>query len=242
MRPFAEYYFATISNPGSKKMWCIPKLDKQYVERMLDVLEIYERPYDQTHPVVCFDEKSHQLLSTPRGTRTMRPGANKAAGHIRHEDYEYQRHGTVNLFVAIEPKGGNRVIEITSQRKKPETARFIERLVMEEYKHAEQVVLITDNLNTHTRKAILETLGEERGTQVLNRIDWHYTPKHASWLDAAEIEIGRVARAVLRKRTPDKEKLKAEVAAYAATMNEQKKGITWQFTRQNAKERFELQD
>jgi len=217
-------------------MWCIPKLDKQYIERMLDVLEIYERPYDQTHPVVCFDEKSHQLLSTPRGSRPT------TSGHVRHEDYEYERHGTVNLFVAIEPKGGKRVIEITDQRKKPETARFIERLVMEEYQSAEWVTLITDNLNTHTEKAILQTLGEERGRQVLNRIDWHYTPKHASWLDAAEIEIGRVARAVLRKRTPDKEKLKAEVAAYAATMNEQKKGIDWQFTRTQAKEKFRLQD
>jgi hypothetical protein len=220
-------------------MWCIPKLDKQYIERMLDVLEIYERPYDQAFPVVCFDEKSHQLLSTPRGKRPMRP---EADGHVRHEDYEYQRHGTVNLFVAIEPKGGKRVIEITDKRKKPETARFIERLVMEEYRHAEQVVLITDNLNTHTRNALLETLGEARGNQVLKRIDWHYTPKHASWLDAAEIEIGRVARAVLKKRTPDKAQLKAEVAAYAATMNEQKKGITWQFTRTQAKEKFKLQD
>lgn len=117
------------------------------------------------------------------------------------------------------------VIEITDQHKKPETAKFIEQLVMEDYKDAAQVTLITDNLNTHTEKAILETLGEERGHQVLSRIDWHYTPKHAGWLDAAEIEIGRVARVVLRKRTPDKEQLKAEVAAYAATMNEQKKGI-----------------
>jgi transposase len=218
-------------------MWCIPKLDKQYIERMLDVLELYERPYDQAHPVVCFDEKSHQLLSTPRGSRPMRP-----ALHVCHEDYEYKRHGTVNLFVAIEPKGGKRVIEITDKRKKPDTAKFIEQLVMEAYKDAEQVILITDNLNTHTEKAILETLGKERGNQVLNRIDWHYTPKHASWLDAAEIEIGRVTKAVLRKRTPDKEQLKKEVAAYAATMNEQKKGITWQFTRMKAKEKFRLQD
>ena len=216
-------------------MWCIPKLDKQYIERMLDVLEIYERPYDPAHPVACFDEKSHQLLSTPRGSRPT------TSGHVRHEDYEYERHGTVNLFVAIEPKGGRRVIEVTDQRKKPDTARFIERLIMEEYQSAERVTLITDNLNTHTEKAILETLGEERGNQVLSRIDWHYTPKHASWLDAAEIEIGRVARAVLRKRTPDKEKLKAEVAAYAATMNEQKKGIDWQFTRTQAREKFKLQ-
>lgn len=227
---------------------------------MLDVLELYERPYDPARPVVCFDEKSHQLLSTPRGKRPMRPGnpaggkandnmaanadASPAAsgndGHVRHEDYEYKRYGTVNLFVAIEPKGGNRVIEITGQRKKPETARFIERLVMEEYKTADKVTLITDNLNTHTPKAILETLGEERGNQVLDRLDWHYTPKHASWLDAAEIEIGRVARAVLRKRTPDKTQLKAEVAAYAATMNTQKKGIDWQFTREKAKEKFRL--
>jgi hypothetical protein len=206
---------------------------------MLDVLEVYERPYDQAHPVVCFDEKSHQLLSTPRGKRPMRPDA---SGHVRHEDYEYQRHGTVNLFVAIEPKGGTRVIEITDQRKKPETARFIERLVMEEYRDAEQVVLITDNLNTHTEKAVLETPGEARGKQVMSRIDWHYTPKHASWLDAAEIEIGRVAGAVPRKRTPDKEQLKTEVAAYAATMKEQKRGIDWQFTRTQAKEKFKLQD
>jgi len=220
---------------------------------MLDVLELYERPYNKQHPVVCFDEKSHQLLSTPRGSRPIRPGTlpalkstgpgtDMALGHVRHEDYEYKRHGTVNLFVAIEPKGGKRVIEVTDKRKKPDTARFIEHLVMEEYKSAEQVVLITDNLNTHTPKAILETLGEERGHEVLSRIDWHYTPKHASWLDAAEIEIGRVARAILKQRTSDKEQLKKEVAAYAATMNEQKKGINWQFTRKDAKAKFKLQD
>lgn len=166
----------------------------------------------------------------------------RLAAPVRHEDYEYKRHGTVNLFVAIEPKGGKRVIEVTDKRKKADTARFIEHVVMEEYKDAEQVILITDNLNTHTEKAILETLGGVRGTQVLRRIDWHHTPKHASWLDAAEIEIGRVSRAVLRKRTPDKEQLKKEVAAYAATMNTQKKGIDWQFTRKQAKEKFQLQD
>lgn len=213
-------------------MWCVPKLDKQYVERMLDVLELYERPYDPKYPVVCMDEKSHQLLSTPRGDQNTKPGV------VARTDYEYRRHGTVNLFVAIEPKGGKRVIEITGKRKKPDTARFIERLVMKEYKTAARLTLITDNLNTHTGKAILETLGEERGNQVLNRVDWHYTPKHASWLDAAEIEIGRVAKAILRKRTPDKAKLKTEVAAYAATMNEQKKGIAWQFTRTKAVEKF----
>jgi hypothetical protein len=222
---------------------------------MLDVLELYERPYDKLHPVVCFDEKSHQLLSTPRESRPMRPASsapltnstgstrgNMANGHVRHEDYEYKRHGTVNLFVAIEPKGGRRVIEVTDKRKKPDTARFIEQLVMEEYKTAEQIILITDNLNTHTEKAILETLGEKRGREVLARIDWHYTPKHASWLDAAEIEIGRVTRAILKKRTSDKEQLKAEVAAYAATMNNQQKGINWQFTRENAKEKFRLSE
>lgn len=215
-------------------MWCVPTLDKQYVEWMLDVLTVYERPYDVQHPVVCFDEKSHQLLSTPHGTQAPKPGV------AARTDYEYKRHGTVNLFVAIEPKGGKRIIEVTDRRKKPETARFIERLVMEEYKTAMQVVLVTDNLNTHTEKAILETLGEVRGSQVLSRIDWHYTPKHASWLDAAEIEIGRVTKAVLKKRTSDKEQLKKEVAAYAATMNQQNKGINWQFTRQAAKDKFGL--
>lgn len=217
-------------------MWCVPKLNDQYIERMLDVLEVYERPYDERYPVVCFDEKSHQLLSTPHGVQNPKPGV------VARTDYEYKRHGTVNLFVAIEPKGGKRVIEVTDCRKKPETARFIERLVMEEYKTATQVTLITDNLNTHTEKAILETLGEERGHQILSRIDWHYTPKHASWLDAAEIEIGRVAKAVLKKRTSDKAQLKKEIAAYAATMNQQNKGINWQFTRNDAKAKFRLQD
>ena len=203
---------------------------------MLDVLELYERPYDQQHPVICMDEKSHQLMSTPRGNQNTKPGV------VARTDYEYKRHGTVNLFVAIEPKGGKRVIEVTDKRKKPDTARFIERLVMKEYATAETITLITDNLNTHTKQAILETLGEARGNQVLSRLDWHYTPKHASWLDAAEIEIGNVTRAVLKKRTSDKVQLKKEVAAYAATMNQQKRGIHWQFTRMDAREKFRLQD
>jgi len=201
---------------------------------MNDVLKQYEKGYHSWYPRVCLDEKSHQLLSTPRGERTVQRGKPKRI------DYEYKRHGTVNLFVTIEPKKGKRTIRVTDQRTGKDFAKFVKFLCMKVYRNAKKVHLILDNLNTHNRKTLLEHLGEDQGKQVAERIVWHYTPKHASWLDQAEIEIGVLTSQVLRKRIATKSTLIPEVRAYQERRNKEKATINWQFTRAMAKKKFKL--
>jgi hypothetical protein len=201
---------------------------------MMDVLSVYERAYDPAHPVVCLDEKSHQLLSVPRGERPAAPG------RPRRVDYEYMRHGTVNHFIAVEPKGGRRIIKVTKRRTKKDFANFIHMLVMRAYKHADKVVLVLDNLNTHTEGAIRESFDAEVAEKVLERIEWHYCPKHASWLNMAEIEISILSQQVLKKRIPEEEMLKKEVRAYQVRRNAERATIDWGFTRSDARRTFKL--
>lgn len=215
-------------------MWCIPTVTPEFLERMDDVLKQYEKQYNPLYPRVCFDEKSQQLLSTPRGEKQVQPRK------LKHVDYEYKRHGTVNLFVAVEPKRGNRTIRVTNRRTGKDFARYIQFLVMKVYKKAKKVHLILDNLNTHTEKTVLEHLGETKGMEVAKRIVWHYTPKHASWLNMAEIEIGVVTKQVLKKRIPEKTALTAEIRAYQKRRNTDKAVINWRFTSAMAKEKFRL--
>lgn len=201
---------------------------------MNDVLGQYEKKYNPLYPRVCMDEKSQQLLSTPRGEKHVAP---KKAKRV---DYEYKRHGTVNLFVAVEPKAGKRTIRVTDRRTGKDFAKFAQYLVMKVYKKAKKVHLITDNLNTHNEKTLIEHLGDRKGKEVADRIKWHYTPKHASWLDQAEIEIGVVTQQVLKKRIAEKTALIKEVRAYQERRNKAKATIKWQFTRAMAKEKFNL--
>lgn len=215
-------------------MWCIPKVTPEFVERMLDVLEVYERPYDPQKPVVCMDEKSTQLLKETRNTIPGKPGKPSKA------DYEYERNGTVNLFVAVEPKAGKRTVRVTRRRTKKDYASFIKYLVTKVYKKAKKVVLVEDNLNTHSKKVLIEVLGEIEGNKIANRIEWHFTPKHASWLDQAEIEIHSLEQQCLNRRIPDFHTMQSEVAACAKKRNLDKCRINWQFTREKAKEKFKL--
>lgn len=201
---------------------------------MNEVLEEYEKDYDPLYPRVCVDEKSQQLLSTPRGEKPV------GKDNARRVDYEYKRHGTVNLFVAIEPKGGKRRVRVTNRRTGRDFARFVEFLVMKVYKKAKKVHLILDNLNTHNEETLLEHLGKEKGGKVAARIIWHYTPKHASWLNQAEIEIGILVLKVLKKRIAEKAALIQEVRAYQERRNKAKATIHWQFTRAMAKKKFNL--
>jgi transposase len=214
-------------------MWCIPEVTEEFEERMMDVLKQYGKGLHPHYPRVCLDEKSQQLLSTPGGERLT--GIGKAS----RVDYEYQRHGTVNCFVAIEPKAGRRTIRVTGQRTGKDFAKFTEELVMKVYKRARKVHLILDNLNTHNEKTLLEYLGG-RGKEVAGRIIWHYTPKHASWLNQAEIEIGVLTRQVLRKRIATKEALIKEAWAYQERRNEEKATINWRFTGEMARKKFNL--
>lgn len=199
---------------------------------MDDVLEVYERPYNPQYPVVCMDEKSKQLLKETRTPITPAPHKPLRA------DYEYQRNGTCNLFVAVEPKGKQRTVRVTRRRTAADYASFVKYLVKHTYRKAKKVVLVEDNLNTHNKETLIEQLGEKEGKRIARKIEWHFTPKHASWLDQAEIEIHSLEQQCLNRRIPDFHTMQSEVAACVRKRNQDKCGINWQFTREKAREKF----
>jgi len=201
---------------------------------MLDVLEVYERPYDPARPVVCIDEKLKQLIHHTK------PPLPPAQGKPQRVDYEYERNGTCNLFVAIEPKGRKRCVRVTRRRTKKDYCSFMQFLVNHAYKKAKKIVIVEDNLNTHGSEVLREILGEKEGAKVGRKIAWHFTPIHASWLNQAELEIHALEQQCLNRRIPDFQTMQSEVAACVRRRNKNKVGIDWQFTREKAKEKFKL--
>jgi hypothetical protein len=209
-------------------MWCVGEIDEEYRERMYDILELYQEPYDPGRPVVGLDERSKQLLGEKRGPIPMKPGSPERY------DYEYVRNGTANIFLAVEFKAGTRVTRVTGRRTKKDFALFVKRLVDEECSNAETLRLIVDNLNTHGESAFYETFDRREAERILRKIEFHYTPKHASWLNVAEIEISAMNVECIGRRFEDKETLAREVAAWTKRRNEQKKKIDWRFTKKDA--------
>ena len=209
-------------------MWCIGRLTEEYRHRMYDLLDLYGRPFRRKEPVVCLDEKSKQLLQDSRAPLSIRPGM-----PVRH-DYEYVRTGTSNLFVAVEPKGGRRTVLVTDRRTKPDFVAFVQHLLEQVYAKARRVHLVMDNLNTHFRKSFEEVLGVKAAKKLLRRVVFHYTPKHASWLNMAEIEIGVLDRQCLNRRLPDRDTIVAEVDTWQQRRNGDQRRIEWSFTRQDA--------
>jgi len=205
-------------------MWCIQTITDEYWERMMDVLEVYERPYDPKRPVVCLDEKSKQLLTPSRPSIPMKPGKPQKI------DYEYERHGTVNLFVATEPKGSFRDVRVTKRRTKKDVAKEINHLLTHIYPDGERLVLVTDNLNIHSPKSLKETVGEECAAKLLHRIEWHDTPKHASWLDMAEIEINCLSKQCLNQSFGHAKEVRRSVKAWVTDRNKKGVGINGTFT------------
>lgn len=209
-------------------MWCIGVLTEQYCHRMYDLLDLYARPYREYEPVICIDEKSKQLLREARAPLSIKPGTPAKY------DYEYVREGTCNVFVAVEPKGKRRVIQITQRRTKQEFVAFVRRLLEHTYASARKVHLVLDNLNTHFRASFEEVLGRSVTAALLRRVEFHYTPTHASWLNMAEIEIGILDRQCLGRRLMDRATVTREVSAWQRRRNAQQHGIDWTFTRQDA--------
>jgi len=209
-------------------MWCVGRITAEYRKRMYGLLRIYARPYNAKEPVVCVDEKSKQLLRQTRSPLPLQPG------RCAKEDYEYKRAGTRNIFMAVEPKGGRRVVEVTARRAKPDFVSFVKHLVENVYAAAETVHLVLDNLNTHFRKTFVDVLGKAAAGVLLRRVTFHYTPKHASWLNMAEIEIGIMDRQCTGQRIATVELLQTEVESWQQQRNAAKRGIEWRFTRQNA--------
>ena len=196
---------------------------------MEDVLEVYQRPYDPQRPVVCLDEKSKELHSTPRGTLPMAPGQEAR------EDYEYARHGTANLFLAVEPLVGRRSVRVTARRTARDFAEELRRLADEEYPDAERIVLVTDNLNTHTLACLYERFPPEKARRIAAKLEWHYTPEHGSWLNIAECELSVLSGQCLNRRIADHETLVREVAAWESRRNAARVTIDWQFTAADAR-------
>ncbi len=209
-------------------MWCIQIIDAIFRELMYDILDLYEEPYNPKRPIVNVDEKPKQLLADKRKSVPMRQGCSEKY------DYEYIRKGTANIFVAVEIKAGNRLTQVTKRRTMKDFAVFIQKLVDEEYPDAEVIRIIADNLNTHKIKSFYETFSEDEAQRILSKIEFHYTPKHSSWLNAAEIEINIMDVECTGKRIGDIETLKREVAGWTELRNEQKKKINWKFTREQA--------
>lgn len=209
-------------------MWCIGKLTPAYRNRMYAVLDLYQLPYNPDEPVVCVDEKSKQLLAHTRTPIAHKPGASGK------EDYEYDRKGTRNLFVAVEPLSGWRQVLVTQHRKKADFVTFIRQLLTGRYRQAKKIHLVLDNLNTHFAKCFVDVLGDKRAAKLLNRIEFHYTPAHGSWLNMAEIEIGILDKQCLNRRISTEAELASEVAAWKRRRNRQKKTIDWSFTREQA--------
>ena len=174
---------------------------------MEDVLEVYTRAYDPRYPQVCMDEVSKQLLRDTRQPLPMEPG------RVQRRDYEYERGGVVNLFLFCEPLRGRRWVDVTEQRTKTDWAYQVKELVDVRYPEAERIVLVMDNLNTHTPAPLYEAFDPEEAGRLTEKLQIHYTPKHGSWLNMAEVELSVLSRQCLDRRVPDFETLQAEVAA-----------------------------
>jgi len=210
-------------------MWCVAKLDEAYIERMEGVLKVYEKPLAALAPVVCLDEKPVLLHQDTR------PWVPMQLGHVARRDYEYKRCGTANVFCAVEPKAGRHFTKVTATRKSPEFAEFLLDIAAA-YPAADTIHLVLDNLSTHTRKAVTDWFGERDGDWLWNRFTVHHTPKHGSWLNQAEIEIGLFSRQCLGKRRISSiEQLTTEAQAWNQRTNHAKTTIEWKFTRKKAR-------
>jgi hypothetical protein len=213
-------------------MWCIPELNEEFIVRMEKILKIYEKPYNSNEPVICFDEKPVQLLSDYRKPLSMMPGT------IKKIDSEYVRNGTANIFVTVEPKAGNHYLYVTRNKKGNEFAKVIKRL-SKKYPRAKAIHLVMDNYSTHTLKSLTDAYGISQGKKIWRKFKVHYTPKHASWLNQAEIGISMVSKQCLGKtRTGDFDALRNKVNAWQKFANKKKLKIQWNFTTKKAREKF----
>ncbi len=205
--------------------WVIPpEADAEFVASMEEVLDTYVQPYDAAHPVVCMDEQPIQLL---KETRTPIPATKK---HPRRVDYEYERAGTASIFMFCEPLSGWRQVTVRERRTKIDWAREVEELLRTRYASAEKVILVCDNLNTHTKGAFHETFEPEKARQIVRRLEFRHSPKHGSWLNIAENELSSMTRQCVKgRRFGTIESLKAETAAWHQHSNESQRGVDWQF-------------
>lgn len=200
------------------------------------MLDLYAKPYDSLEPVLCFDEKSKQLL---RDTRSFLPMHD---GKLLRRDYEYKRNGTRNIFLTVEPKGGYRTARITKRRTKSDFAHEIKRIVsLPRYRNTKRIHMVLDNLNTHFETSLIETLGVGAVKRIMQRLCFHHTPKHASWLNMAEIELSIMGKQAINQRISDEVSLQRHLTAWQTRRNLRHMKINWRFTKQEARTKFKYQ-
>lgn len=196
---------------------------------MEDVLELYSEPYKPWQPVVCFDERPCQLIADTREPLPRKPG------HAKRVDYEYERRGVCNAFMLFQPLAGWREVKVTERRTKQDFAHVMRELVEVHFPHAEKIRVVLDNLNTHTPASFYDTFPPEEARRLVSKLEFHYTPKHASWLNMAEIEFSVMVGQCLKRRIPDQASLTRELAAYTLRRNRQNASVRWQFDLQQAR-------
>ena len=216
--------------PWLRKQWVIPpQANAEFVCAMEDVLEVYTRPYDPARPVVCLDEISKQLVAEIRTPLPAEPGQPERV------DYEYERCGTANLFLTCEPLAGHRHVTVTEQRTAIDFAEEVRDLLAVRYPPVERVVLVMDNLNTHKPAALYQAFEPAVARSLIERLEIHYTPKHGSWLNMAEIELSVLSRQCLDRRLSDVDTLTQEVAAWEQARNSDARPVNWRFTTPDAR-------
>jgi transposase len=218
--------------PWQEKMWCIPKVDAEFVARMEDVLALYAEPPDERRPVVCFDETPRQLIGEERVPVRAEPGKR------RRYDYEYVRNGTANVFMFVDVNRPWRHAKVTDQRTCIDFAECMRDLVDEHYPDAERIRVVLDNLSAHSAAALYQRFAPAEARRILSRLEFHFTPKHASWLNMVEIEIGVMVRQCLDRRIADKATMVAEIAAWERRRNREQARIEWMFTVERAREKL----
>jgi transposase len=218
--------------PWREKMWCVAELDEEYVARMEDVLAVYEKPLSAREPVVCIDEKPVLLHQEVRPPVALQPG------RVARRDAEYRRCGTANVFCGVQPKAGRHFTKVTNDRSSPQFAHYLLDIATV-YPEADTLHLVMDHLSSHTRKAVVERFGAEAGDWLWNRFTVHYTPKHGSWLNQAEIAISLFSRQCLgQRRIGDRASLRKETRAWNRRANRDRVTIQWSFTRKQARHKF----
>ena len=205
-----------------------PEQNGSFVANMEMVLDVYKRPYDPRHPVVCMDESPKQLIAETKIPVAVMPG--RPARH----DYEYKRCGVCNIFMACEPLAGKRIASITERKTKKDWSLFLDEIA-QSYQMAEKIILVMDNLNTHTPGALYETFSPEKAKALWDRFEFVYTPKHGSWLNMAEIELNVLVSQCLGRRIDNIEEVKQEVSAWQEYRNNKKAKVNWQFTTEDAR-------
>ncbi len=218
--------------PWRKDMWCIPKVDGEYVARMEDVLDLYSEAADPDRPVVCFDESPTQLIGEVRAPIPAKPG------QLERYDCEYRRNGTVNLFVFLDAHRPWRRVKVTDRRTNQDFAHCMRDLVDLHYPNVSVIRVVLDNLSTHSAGALYDAFSAQEARRILKRLEFHHTPKHASWLNMVEIEIGVLRSQCLDRRIDDKARLIAEIAAWESQRNANQAKIKWMFTTEKAREKL----